>query len=382
MQTTFISDISLFNFRNYKSMNFEFCDGINIIFGKNGIGKTNILEALSFLSQGKGLRSDNLENILLQKSYKNCVNKNSTNYDFPNILWSVFVKIQNSDFDNLSIYATICDDEKIKKLIKVDNENKSQTFLNTVFNVFWLTPNMNGFFNGSSAIRRKFLDKAVNIIDNEHLKRLNKYEFLIKERMKILIGEEKFDEKWVSVLEKEIAEIGIAIAVARNEIIDYLNKVFKEYYFYFPSLDISIKGYFEDLVKKEKSLKCEEKYIQLLKENRGIDAQIKKMRIGIHKSDIQIVYKDKNMFAELCSTGEQKLMLISLTLAKVIICNMLKKAKPILLLDEVCSHLDNSKKSELFKEIEKLKVQSFLTGVHKKLFNVKGHFLDLEKLCN
>jgi len=364
-------------------MKFEFDNGINIIYGKNGIGKTNILEAISFLSQGRGLRGDNLENILLQKTYTNCIGKNDIDYNFPNVLWSVFAKIKDNDyFENISVYAAVSDEGKINKNIKINNENKKQTFLNNVFNVFWLTPAMDEFFNGSSSVRRKFLDKAVDIIDSEHSKRINKYEFLVRERIKLLTDESGYDEKWVLVLERKIAEIGIAIAVARNEIVDYFNKVFKEYYFHFPSLDININGYFEELVRNKKALKCEEQYVKILYENRREDARTKKTQVGIHRSDIDIFYKDKGMVASLCSTGEQKLMLISLTLAKVIICNMLKKARPILLLDEICSHLDSTKISELFKEIEKLKVQSFLTGTSKGLFNVEGNFLDLEVLCN
>jgi len=364
-------------------MQFDFTNGMNVIYGANGIGKTNILEALSFLSQGKGLRGDSLENILLQKHYQHCISKNDIDYNFPNVLWSVFAKIQDhKSFENVSIYTTVSDDGKIQKNIKVDNETKKQSFLNKVFNVFWLTPSMDGFFNGSSSVRRKFIDKAVNIIDSEHLKRINKYEFLVRERMKLLTNETGFDEKWILVLERKIAEIGIAIAVARNEIISYLNKVFREYYFHFPSLDININGYFEDLVQREKSLKCEEEYIKLLRENRTEDVKRKKTQVGVHKSDIEVIYKDKKMIASLCSTGEQKLMLISLTLAKAIICNMLNKARPILLLDEICSHLDITKRDELFAEIEKLNIQSFLTGISKDLFDKRSNFLDLERLCS
>jgi DNA replication and repair protein RecF len=246
---------------------------------------------------------------------------------------------------------------------------------------------MQNFFNDDKSVRRKFLDRAVYNIDYEHASRVAKYEFLIKERMKVLQDNLKFDKNWLSVLEEKIAEVGISIAVARNEIVRHLNNISSTCDFKFPKFIITIDGKFENLMLENiKSIEAETIFKETLKANRDIDKESKRTNEGIHKSDLRLFYQKKNIDAEFCSTGEQKLFLISFVIIKALLVKQLKKTEPIILFDEVFSYLDKNKKIELFNELLKLDVQSFITGTDINIFNDlidnkhKINTLDLENI--
>lgn len=378
--TSFIEKLILTNYRVYENTKFSFQKNINIIYGKNGIGKTNILEAISFLTPGKGLLNANIGDILKITDIYNA------NYN-----WTIFANIKNNDIaDTLSVFSEN-DNGVLKKKIKINNNlSRSQEELNKIFNIIWLTPDMQTLFSGEKTNRRKFLDRIVYITDNNHSSRVAKYEFLVKERMKVLQDNKKFDESWLNVLEEKIAETGISIAVARNETIRHLNRILANYDFNFPKFIITIDGKFENLLLDNiTSLKAEEEFRKVLKINRQQDNDTKRTTEGVHKSDLRLFYQTKNMDAQFCSTGEQKLFLISFTILKALLCKELRKAQPIILLDEVFSYLDKNKKMELFNELLKLDVQSFITGTDITIFedilkqnknNV--NLLDLEGLLN
>lgn len=371
---SFISNLTLTNYRVYKKNSFSFGPNINIIYGKNGIGKTNILESISFLSPGKGLLGSNVSDTL---KIKDC---GGYNYN-----WSVFANVENHDIaDTLAVFSEL-DNDTLKKKIKINgNITKSQDELSKVFNIIWLTPDMQNFFNDDKSVRRKFLDRAVYIIDNQHASRVAKYEFLIRERMKVLQDNTKFDKTWLSALEQKIAETGISIAVARNDIVRQLNRILFNHDFNFPKFTIIIDGTFENMMLEDiTSIKAEEKYRELLLSNRSADRDSKRTNEGVHKSDLRLFYQKKNIDAQFCSTGEQKLFLVSFTILKALMCLELKKASPIILLDEVFSYLDKDKKIELFNELLKLNIQSFITGtdisIFKDVINNNINIIDLEK---
>jgi len=338
----------------------EFGDSINIIYGKNGIGKTNILEAISFLSPGKGFLNANLNEVL-----------RISNDKLQNNNWTIFANINDNNIaDSLSVFSSN-ENGVLKKKVKINgNLVRSQEGLNEIFNVIWLAPNMQNLFNDDKSVRRKFLDRTVYLIDNQHASRVAKYEFLIKERMKVLTDDCKFDKNWLNILEQKIAETGISIAVARNNTVRYLNKILMNYDFNFPKFIITIDGKIENMMLENiKSVQAENKFKKILLENREQDKELKRTSEGVHKSDLRVFYSNKNVDAEYCSTGEQKLFLISFTILKALLCKELNKATPIILLDEVFSYLDKSKKTELFNELLKLKIQIFITGTDIKIFD-------------
>ncbi len=375
---TYIKDLILTNYRVYENVKFSFKPNINIIYGKNGIGKTNILEALSFLTAGKGMLGANIGDVL------KIIEKPTTNYN-----WTIFANIEDNNIaDTIAIYSEN-DNNILKKKIKINgNIVRSQEELNKILNVIWLTPDMQTLFIDEKANRRKFLDRIVYIVDNNHSSRINKYEFLVKERMKVLQDSKKFDEHWLSVLEEKIAETGISIAVARNQVIRHLNRILVNYDFNFPKFIITIDGKFENLLLDNiTSMQAEEEFRKILRDNRQQDNETKRTTEGVHKSDLRLFYQTKNMDAQFCSTGEQKLFLISFTILKALLCKELNKPQPIILLDEVFSYLDKNKKIELFNELLKLNVQSFITGTDISIFsdilpNNNVNTLNLEELLS
>lgn len=375
---TYIKDLILTNYRVYENVKFSFKPNINIIYGKNGIGKTNILEALSFLTAGKGMLGANIGDVL------RIVDKPTINYN-----WTIFANIEDNNIaDTIAIYSE-SDNTTLKKRIKINNNIvRSQEELNKILNVLWLTPDMQTLFIDEKANRRKFLDRIVYIVDSNHSSRINKYEFLVKERMKVLQDSKKFDEHWLTVLEEKIAETGISIAVARNQVIRHLNRILVNYDFNFPKFIITIDGKFENLLLDNiTAMQAEEEFRKILRDNRQQDNETKRTTEGVHKSDLRLFYQTKNMDAQFCSTGEQKLFLISFTILKSLLCKELNKPQPIILLDEVFSYLDKNKKLELFNELLKLNVQSFITGTDISIFsdilpNDNVNTLNLEELLN
>lgn len=375
---TYIKDLILTNYRVYENIKFSFKPNINIIYGKNGIGKTNILEALSFLTAGKGMLGANIGDVL-----------RITEQPVINYNWTIFANIEDNNIaDTIAIYSEN-DNNILKKKIKINgNIVRSQEELNKILNVIWLTPDMQTLFIDEKSNRRKFLDRIVYIVDNNHSSRINKYEFLVKERMKVLQDSKKFDEHWLTVLEEKIAETGISIAVARNQIIRHLNRILVNYDFNFPKFIITIDGKFENLLLDNiTAMQAEEEFRKILRDNRQQDNETKRTTEGVHKSDLRLFYQTKNMDAQFCSTGEQKLFLISFTILKALLCKELKKPQPIILLDEVFSYLDKNKKIELFNELLKLNVQSFITGTDISIFsdilpNNNVNTLNLEELLS
>ncbi len=373
---TYIKDLILTNYRVYENVKFSFKPNINIIYGKNGIGKTNILEALSFLTAGKGMLGANIGDVL-----------RITEQPVINYNWTIFANIEDNNIaDTIAIYSEN-DNNILKKKIKINgNIVRSQEELNKILNVIWLTPDMQTLFIDEKANRRKFLDRIVYIVDNNHSSRINKYEFLVKERMKVLQDSKKFDEHWLTVLEEKIAETGISIAVARNQVIRHLNRILVNYDFNFPKFIITIDGKFENLLLDNiTAMQAEEEFRKILRDNRQQDNETKRTTEGVHKSDLRLFYQTKNMDAQFCSTGEQKLFLISFTILKALLCKELNKPQPIILLDEVFSYLDKNKKLELFNELLKLNVQSFITGTDISIFsdilpNNNVNTLNLEEL--
>ena len=357
MEKPYISELVLNNFRNYSYKIFNFANDYNAIVGNNGMGKTNILEAISIFGDSKGLRNADTKDLI-----------NIQNQETNDILFSLFIKIQNSDYEKILI---TCKKEEgsYKKNITVDGEQvKKQSILNEIFKINYITPQMDTFFLDSSSLRRKFLDKTASLLYVDHYEIVKKYEFFVKERMKILANETKND-LWLDIVEKKITELGVSIASIRNQVVENLNNIFESYNLSFPVGIIEIKGDIENMLLTNKASDVEKYYLNKLKENRIDDFKSKKTNFGLHKSDLIMIHKSKQMPANLCSTGEQKLLLISLVIIRCIFSKNINKGIPILLLDEVCSHLDKNVKELLFKELEKLNIQIFLTGLEEGDFN-------------
>lgn len=363
MSGRYITEITLNNFRNYHCETISFKEGINVIVGNNGVGKTNILEAISLFSNFRGIRSANVCELVSITNSSNSLPKD--------VLFSIFIKFSSMD--------------KILLLQKNDgkfisyNENrlKNSSELSSILGLTYFIPQMDGFFIGSSSNRRKFLDRTSDLLFTNHLDNVRKYEFFLKERMKILTTQDKYNN-WLDIVEKKIAELGTSIAGVRNNTLEYLNDILQSDVTNFPTGRIELLGDVERLLLKLKAIDVENIYRENLIKFRTEDKALKRTSYGVHKSDILLFHKNKNMPANLCSTGEQKILLMSLIVTKAIFSKKISRGTTILLLDEVCSHIDQKTKKILFEELKKLDIQIFMTGINAKDFdNIQHNAIEL-----
>lgn len=362
----FVSGLTLTNFRNHESSRISLSSKPVVITGENGAGKTNILEAVSLLSPGKGLRNSKLE--LLERFH-----------DGKSLNWGVHAKIVFSDEEFTISTGKNTSNLRSKRITKIDGEPiKNQAELARISSVMWLTPQMDGLFIGSSSDRRKFLDRLVYNFDPDHASRVYSYEYSMRERAKLL--QKNSDPAWISVLEQKMAEKSISIAVARREAVNMIEQAIAQAPSEFPKAIISVKGVVEDLLDGCSALEAERRLLEQFKENRFIDANSGRTNSGAHKSDFVVIHQEKSMPASSCSTGEQKALLLSIILAEARAKAIWKQSVPILLLDEVVAHLDDSRRMALFEELLSLKIQFWLTGTDEKLFEElsgKAQFLSV-----
>lgn len=348
MTESYISEIVLNNFRNYSNRKFKFKNGFNIIVGSNGVGKTNLLESISMFSNSRGMRNADTSEL--------------TSFDFSNkllpedIKFSIFLKFNNNE-------QLLLLQKNDKKIFNYDKKKlKSAKDLSDILKITYLLPRMDSFFTDGKANRRKFLDKTSDLLFINHYENVKKYDFFLKERTKILLTQ-NLKDKWLDIVEKKISELGVAIAAVRNEIVSYLNEIFCTYTTEFPSSNLTLIGEVEEMLIKYKSLEVEEYYKKTLLKNRNLDTVSKKTNFGIHRSDILMLNKNKGIAANFCSTGEQKMLLLSLIIARVIFSKKIDKGLTILILDEICSHIDYITREKLFYELNKLNIQIFMSGI-------------------
>ena len=365
-----LRSVYLENFRSYKKLNIEVKNFKYVILtGKNGIGKTNILEAISFLSPGKGFRNTRLDEVINTES-----NSNQS---------SIFFIIEKENQKNeIGIGFTkesIDNRFQGRKIIHLNGKKlKRQSDLPNLVSLIWLTPEMDIFFRTSSLFRRKFVDRCIFNLNPEYLDNLKIYEKNLNERNKILKDistkdlfyiEGKNIEKdlWLKKIEEKLVNEGIKIFEERIKFSNDFNSISNNSKS-FPKINISLVGDIENLLLTEKLDSVKGMYIQKLQSSRRIDSIKGSISCGPNKSDLKVVFLKKKLLAEKCSTGEQKIILISLIIQFCKLMNN-KGNFPILLLDEIVAHLDSKIKTTLFKELQTLKNQVWMSGSDKNLFS-------------
>ena len=361
--------LTLTNFRNYPflKINAELCP--IIITGENGTGKTNILEAISFLTPGKGLRGARLSDVK-----RICPIANESEYAPTEIAlntWAVSSTIARGEeeFDiGTAVEKSIKDSSYERRIVKIDDTKiSSQSELGKYFSAIWLTPQMDRLFRGGSQPRRSFLDRLVYAFDLEHAKRTANFEHLYKEWFQLIKSGIK-DNHWLASLEENMASLGVAIAAARREQIAKLNTFIEhEPDDIFPSVRLELDGLIEKMLNQKPALEVEDFYKNSLKEQRK-NVLYNDNVDGINRTDFKVFYKKKQMPAELCSTGEQKSLLVSIILAQAKSQTLHQGFAPVLLLDEVVAHLDDIKREALLEKIKDLNLQAWITSTNPELF--------------
>jgi len=363
-----IERLSLSHFRCYEIFSVSLDSRPVVLTGPNGAGKTNLLESLSFLIPGRGLRRACLSEIRRQGSQDP---------------WAVSVQLQDEE-EKIHI-GTGLDPEapdSERRITKINGEKvKSQSALTQWASVLWLTPQMDRLFLEGSQGRRRFLDRLVYGFDSGHAQRLNRYEQALKER-NVLLRQGRFDRYWLDSLEETLVNEGVALTIARREVVAQLSSVLKDQGKTFPQAELFLEGTIENYLDGRSLLDVEDEMRRLLYASREQDRLTGRTALGPHRSDLRVVHAEKNQPAALCSTGEQKALLLSIVMASAHLLSVRTGTIPLLLLDEVVAHLDQTRRSALFDELLKLRIQTWLTGTDVSLFEeLQGNvqFLSLKE---
>jgi len=356
-----IHSLQLAQFRSY-----EFCriaiDGVSVaLHGPNGAGKTNILEALSLLVPGRGLRRAGADEMV------QCPGGAG---------WRVRADVGTPTGGVIEIATGVEGTTNSRRSVTIDGKAASQTALGNHVRMVWLTPVMDRLWLEGAADRRRFLDRIALGFEPGHAEASLTYDKAMRARNRLL-KEPGWHDSWVSGLEAQMARTGARIARARADSIIRLSDAQEDAETLFPRAELSILGDMETRFSQAlragddlDSLEVEEaaSLSGALADSRARDSAAGRTLIGPHRSDLEAVYAAKNMPAATCSTGEQKALLISLCLANARALARATGAAPILLLDEVAAHLDASRRQALFAEIEALGAQAWMTGTGPELF--------------
>ena len=345
--------LSLQNFRSYEKATFDFSEKFVVLTGRNGAGKTNILEALSLLGPGRGLRSARLDEMPRLGG---------------NGAWAVSAKI-GDEFEQASIGVGVQADNPDRRACRVDGQNVSgpSAFAEHI-RMIWLTPASDRLFLEGASVRRRFLDRMTLAHDASHGKTASAFEKAMRQRQKLL-EDRSTDAAWLEALEIQMAETGVAVAASRREMAATLAASKIDTGGSFPSAGIALEGELETALSNLPAAEVEENYIKKLRDTRGLDTKAGRALSGPHRSDLLVTHRDKKQPAKLCSTGEQKALLLGLVLANALALS----ARPggaalVLLFDEVAAHLDEQRREALFNVLDTTNFQSFVTGTDRSLF--------------
>jgi DNA replication and repair protein RecF len=357
-----IRRLTLSNFRSYRVAQIEPGSGTIVLIGANGAGKTNVLEAISFLAPGRGLRRAMLEDIAFTEGDGS---------------WAVSADIEGAlGLVNLGtgILAPIGNEPAaVTRKCRVDREavSSAAAFADHL-RIVWLHPGMDGLFSGPAGERRRFLDRLVLAMDAQHGSRVSALERALRSRNRLL-EDRHADPQWLDAVEHETAELAVAVSVQRVHTVGRLaEKLRRPRQSQFPSAEISLEGTLEALVPIAPAVEIEDHYRAMLRENRARDAAAGRTLGGPHLTDLLVRDLDKNIAAADASTGEQKALLISLVLAHAALLTEMTGFAPVMLLDEVNAHLDPARRAALHAELQATGAQAWLTGADDALFAKTG----------
>ncbi len=349
-----VTRLMLTNFRSYGMLDLRADAHHVVLVGPNGAGKTNVLEALSMFAPGRGLRGARLSD--LSRTMPGGASHRP---------WAVSAALSvGGDDTQIGVgYMPGADEGGLtKRSVRIDGVAvASPAHLAERIRLIWLTPAMDRLFVEGASERRRFLDRLIASFDPMHARRWASFETAMRERLGALRA--SGDAQWLSALERTMAETGIAVAASRMSGVAALSRAMDEQHVsQFPSADISVAGTIEDSLKIKAAVDVEDEYATGLRLARRSDLDASRTGAGPHLTDFVVRHRERGREAQSCSTGEQKALLIRLTLGCAALPAPGAPDAPILLLDEVAAHLDDVRRRALFVEIDALNVQAWMTG--------------------
>jgi len=350
--------LKLSDFRNYSELTLPLGSGHVVLTGENGSGKTNLIEALSFLSPGRGLR---------RASYDDVARTNGSEIKHDG--FAIHASLDCMIYGDVEIGTGTAGGGEGGRKVRINGIAASGDELLDYARVLWVVPSMDGLFTGGASDRRRFLDRMVLAIDTSHGKRVLDYEKAMRSRNRLL-SDGNSDNQWLEAIESQMAELGIAIAAARAEAMRMIAAMIERLPSDgpFPKADCFLEGSLEQRIGLEAALDLEEDFRRTLRDGRARDRAAGRTLDGPHRTDLIVQHRPKSMPAALCSTGEQKALLIGLILAHARLTGELSGMAPILLLDEIAAHLDIGRRAALFGILDDLGGQAFMTGTDRSLF--------------
>jgi DNA replication and repair protein RecF len=358
-----VERLSLTNFRNYDALTLGLGPEPVVLAGANGSGKTNILEAVSLLAPGQGLR---------QAPFPDLARNGGDGG------WTVAARVHTS-FGALDIgtglIASQSNSDRAGRIVRIDGEAKSGSgALADYVEMVWVTPATDGLFTGPGTERRRFLDRLILCFDTAHRTRAGKFERAMAQRNRLL-ADGVTSGAQLDGLEIVMAEMGIALAAARAEAVAALAAVTtrrreRNPESPFPWSSIALEGTIDRDLAQQAAVDVEDGYVAELRDTRLRDRGAGRTLSGPHRTDLIVSHGPKTMPARLCSTGEQKALLLGLVLAHAeLVAERRNGVAPMLLLDEIAAHLDEARRAALFAELLRLGTQAWMTGTDPEAFS-------------
>ncbi|MGB3645163.1 MAG: DNA replication/repair protein RecF [Mesorhizobium sp.] len=363
---THITRLTLTNFRNYASISLDLRPGAVVFTGDNGAGKTNLLEAVSLFTPGRGLR---------RAPYGEVAREGGDGG------FALHAAIDGPEGE-VEIGTGMIAGEASRRVRINGAPARSADAMLEWLRVVWLTPAMDALFTGPAGDRRRFLDRLVLAIDAGHGQRALDYEKAMRGRNRLL-SEGSRDGAWFEAIETQMAETGVAIAAARAELVRLLVAMIEKLPADspFPQAELALSGDLETQIAALPAVEVEENFRRALAGGRERDRAAGRTLDGPHRSDLQVRHRPKAMPAELCSTGEQKALLVGIVLSHARLTGEMSGMRPILLLDEIAAHLDTGRRAALFSILDELDCQTFMTGTEPALFSAlagRAQFLTVD----
>ena len=346
-----LSKLMVDNFRNYQQVQLQLDAPAVVLTGPNGAGKTNLLEAISLLAPGRGMRRARREH------WPNA------RVESPH--WAVAATLQCADGEVQIGTGVTADTTHGGRVMRLEGQTVSQTEIGDYISVSWLAPHMDGIFVDSPSARRRFLDRLVIAFDPAHIGRMARYEKALRQRA-YLLSEGQADAGWLQSLEAVLAETAVAVTAARQTLIRDLNQEAEKGWLGFPGVRLGLVGDTEQWLAEMPALQVEDILMVAAKTARlAGDAAMP----GPHASDVQAVHLASQTPAYLASTGQQKALLIAVVLAHARLQERRLGKSPLMLLDDVAAHLDADRRSALFEPVGLLGGQCWYSGSDEQQFD-------------